>query len=184
MNFLDIFFAIPLLWGLYKGITKGLIVEAVTILAFFLAVWVSVHFCDWLAVKIGAYSGSSTEYLPLIAFSVLFIGVLVGSFFVARLAERAVKAGSLGWLNKIGGAFFVLLKFGLILSLGIFIYEAVEKSYPMMASETKEKSLLYNPVSKIAPALIPGLQGAEVARFIPGPKDTIRLDIPLEAPGK
>lgn len=176
MNYLDIILVIPLLWGFYKGVTRGLIVEAATIAAFFLAIWVAVHFCDWLTKVAHEKFGSTTEYLPLITFAVLFLGVLVLVFFVAKLAENTVKAGSLGWLNKIAGAVFGVLKFGLILSLIIFISEAVEKSYPFLKGSTKEGSLLYSPVSKIAPALIPGLEGTEITRYIPV-KDSLEINI-------
>jgi membrane protein required for colicin V production len=165
MNYLDIILIIPLLWGFYKGITRGLIVEAATIAAFFLAIWVAVHFCDWLTGV--AHEKFDSQYLPLIAFAVLFLGVLILVFFVAKLAERTVKAGALGWLNKLAGAVFGVLKFGLILSLVIFISEAIEKSYPFLKGSTKEGSLLYEPVSKIAPAIIPGLEGSEITKYIP-----------------
>ncbi len=175
MNYLDIIFAIPLLWGLYKGITKGLIVEAATLAAFFLAIWISVHFCDWLTGIFRDHFGSTTEYLPIICFSVMFLGVLILVFFVAKMADKAVKAGGVGWLNKIGGAVFGTLKFALILSLLIFIFEAIGRSYPMIQQDTKTGSLLYGPISKVAPAIIPGLEGSEITKFIP---DTIRVSVP------
>lgn len=177
MNYLDIIFVIPLLWGLYKGVTRGLVVEAATLAAFFLAVWVAVHFCDWLSGIFHEKFGSTTEYLPLIAFAVLFLGVLVLVFFVAKLAERTVKAGGLSVINKLLGGLFGILKFSLILSLVIFIFEAVEKSYPMIRSDTKSGSLLYDPIAKVAPAVIPGLKGAEITKYIPVPPDTIGVQI-------
>ncbi len=180
MNYLDIIFAIPLLWGLYKGITKGLIVEAATLAAFFLAVWVSMHFCDWLTRIFHDKFGATTEYLPLIAFAVLFLGILVLVFFVAKLAERTVKAGGLSWLNKIFGALFGVLKFALILSLFIFIFEAIERSYPMIKRETKTGSLLYDPIAKVAPAIIPGLKETEITKYLPAPPDTVNVQIKLQ----
>ena len=185
MNYLDIIFAIPLLWGLYKGITRGLIVEAATLAAFFLAIWISMHFCDWLAGIFHEKFGATTEYLPLIAFSVLFLGTLLLVFFIAKLAERTVKAGGVGWLNKIFGGIFGILKFALILSLLIFIFEAVERSYPMVKGETKTGSLLYGPISKVAPAILPGLKETSITKYLPAPPDTvsIQLKTPALRPG-
>lgn len=182
VNYLDILFAVPLLWGLYKGFTRGLIVEAATLAAFFLAVWIAVHFCDWLAGVFHEKFGSTTEYLPLIAFAVLFLGVLVLVFFVAKMAQRTVKAGGLGVVNKIFGGIFGMLKFALILSLFIFIFEAIERSYPMIKTDTKKGSLLYDPVAKVAPAVIPGLKEAEITKYIPAPPDSINIKVKLETP--
>ncbi|MCC7301762.1 MAG: CvpA family protein [Bacteroidia bacterium] len=182
MNYLDILFVVPLLWGLYKGITRGLIVEAATLAAFFLAVWVAIHFCDWLTGLLSAKFGAVTEYLPLIAFAVLFLGVLVLVFFVAKMAERTAKSGGLSVINKLFGAVFGMLKFALIISLFIFIFEAVERSYPMINLETKQGSLLYEPISKVAPAVIPGLKETEITRYIPVMPDTLRVNVPVTPP--
>ena len=47
-----------------------------------------------------------------ILIGIVFIGVLLIIFGIAKLVERFVKAVSLGFLNKLGGAIFGLLKFG------------------------------------------------------------------------
>ena len=77
MNYVDIILIIPLLWGLYKGFSKGLIIEAATLIAFGLAVWGAIKFHDFLSVWMKDSLGWASKYLPLISFAVIFIGVLL-----------------------------------------------------------------------------------------------------------
>jgi len=162
MNYVDIIIIIPLLWGLYKGFSKGLIFEAATLIAFGLAVWGAVKFHDFLSSWMSDSLGWTSKYLPLISFAVIFIGVILIVIGIAKLLEKFVKAVSLGFVNKLGGAIFGILKFGLILSMIIFFLEAANKSVSFIPDETKKNSLLYEQVQKIAPIAIPGLNESKL----------------------
>lgn len=71
---------------------------------------------------------------------------------------------ALGAINKIGGALFGSLKYALVMSVVIFVMNAVEKSYPLVSFQAKNESLLYEPIGKIAPMVIPGLKNSNVGR--------------------
>src|ERR1051326_3049281 len=121
MNWIDIIILIPLLWGLYKGFTKGFIIEVATLVAFGLAVWSGIKFSDFLSEWMKNYFHWTTKYLPIISFAVIFIGILILVFALAKLIQRFAKAVALGFVNKLAGGIFGMLKFGLILSVLIFV---------------------------------------------------------------
>lgn len=162
MNYIDIVLIIPLLWGLYKGFSKGLIIEAASIIALGLAMWGAIKFHNLLSAWMKDSMGWQSQYLPLIGFAVIFLGVLLIVFGVAKLIEKFVKAVALGFVNKITGAVFGMLKFGLILSILIFVVTAIEKDIRVIPNEVKEGSLLYEPIGKIAPLVIPGLNESKL----------------------
>jgi membrane protein required for colicin V production len=166
MNYLDIIICIPVAWGLYKGFTKGLILEVASLFSLLGAVWVALNFSDFIARFIRDKLGWTNQYVPVISFVVLFIGVLAGVYLLAKLVERSIDAASLGPVNRVLGALFGAFKFALILSVIFFMIDAVEKSYPMISPEKKTKSLLYKPVSSIAPMVIPGLKGSQVGDLV------------------
>jgi membrane protein required for colicin V production len=166
MNYIDIVLIIPLLWGLYKGFTKGLIIEAASIIALGLAIWGGVKFSDFLTGYIREHFSWNTKYLPIISFAIIFLGTLFGVYAIAKLLERVVKAVALGFVNKLAGGIFGILKFGLILSVIIFILNAVEKNFQLIPSEMKQESLLYEPVGKIAPIIIPGLRESKLGGML------------------
>ena len=72
MNYIDIIICIPLVWGLYKGFTKGLIIEAASFIAFGLGVWGGIHFSDFIAHKISEWFNWHSPYLPIVSFAVTF----------------------------------------------------------------------------------------------------------------
>ncbi len=68
--------------------------------------------------------------------------------------------------NKIAGAIFGALKFAMVISVIIFVMDAIEKSYPFISVKTKEESVLYKPVGKIAPTLIPALNKSKINKIV------------------
>lgn len=172
MNYIDILLCIPLVWGLYKGFTKGLIIEAASLIAFGLGVWGGIRFSDTCASKIKEWFNWQSPYLPIVSFAITFLLIVITVYFIAKLIQQLVEGMALSAINKIGGAVFGALKFALVMSVIIFVLNAIEKSYPLISFKAKEGSLLYEPVRKVAPMLIPTLSGSKVGELIPAAEDT------------
>lgn len=177
MNFFDIIICIPLIWGVYKGFTKGLIIEVAGLAAFFIGIWVATKFSGSLQ---GIFSFAG-EYRHIVSFSVLFLLSIILIFLVAKLINKLVKNASLSPLNKILGATFGGLKYALILSVLFFVIDAIENSYPILSIKTKEDSLLYKPIGLIAPAIIPGLDKSKMEKMMPKRED---VEIEVKVKGK
>ncbi len=181
MNFIDIIICVPLVWGLYKGFTKGLIIEAATVVAFGLGVWGGIHFSDYFANKLSIWFDWQSPYLPVISFALTFLIIIAFVFLVAKMIQKMVEGVALSAVNKIGGAIAGALKFAMILSVVIFVMDAIEESYPMISFKTKEESLLYRPIGKIAPTLIPALNKSKVAALMPKAED-VEVDVKYPSP--
>ena len=99
----------------------------------------------------------------------------------AGLLATMADGMALSILNKIGGAVVGALKFALIMSVVIFVLDAIEQSYPLVSFKAKEGSLLYKPVGKIAPTLIPALNKSKVAALLPKADDVgVDVDVKLK----
>ncbi len=166
MNYIDIILCIPLVWGLYKGFSKGLIIETASLIAFGLGVWGGIHFSDFSAQKISKWFNWQSQYLPIVSFAITFLIIIILVYFIAKLIQKLVEGMTLGAFNKIAGALFGALKFALVMSVIIFVLNAIEKSYPVISFKTKEESLLYKPIGKIAPLLIPTLTNSGIGSRI------------------
>ena len=160
MNYIDIIIIVPLVWGLYKGFSKGLILEAASFIAFGAAVYFAINFSEKVGDKLSDWFNLHAEYLPIIAFVCTFLGVVIIVFTIAKLIHKLAHGMALGGINKIGGAAFGSLKYALVMSVVIFVIDSVEKSYPEINFERKNGSILYEPIGTIAPVLIPGLRNA------------------------
>lgn len=163
----------PILWFGYKGFSKGLIIEVISIFAFGLAIYAGVNFTDFLSEKIDA-SGEN-KYLPVISFSILFVGVLVLVFLLGKLIERAINAVRLTLINKILGAVFGGAKIALALSVLLVIIRSYDEKLNFVPADMKSSSLLYEPLTELSLLVIPSLEDSKLFQA-PLPKVEIAPD--------
>ncbi len=157
MSFLDVIILIPIIWGAYKGFSKGLISELSTLVALLLGVWGAIHFAGFISdILINSFN-MSDKYLPVISFALTFILIVIAVHFVAKLLTKLIKAVSLNFINKLAGMAFGILKFGLIISIVIVIIDKIDSDINFISQKTKNESLLYKPVEKIAKTIFPSL---------------------------
>ena len=176
MNAIDIVIIIPVLWGFWRGFTKGAIMAGTTLAAFFLGVWGGMHLSDWLAGLIKGWTGSESPYIPLVSFALIFVGILFAVYAAGKMVERIAEKTALGIVNKILGGVIGTAKFLIILSVLFFVIDSVEKKVEFVPPKMKEGSLLYKPVAKIAPAIIPGLKETDFGKMMPAP-DSLGVDV-------
>lgn len=162
MNFLDIIFVIPLLWGAYKGFSKGLVLEMASFVALGLGVWGGLKFSYVSAEYLSKLFDISVKLMPLISFSVVFIIIVVAVFLLAKLLQSILKKAALGLINRLLGLVFGVLKFAFILSIILNLINVFNKEVEFITSEKKDSSLLYQPIEKISQLLIPGIKDLKI----------------------
>ena len=77
---------------------------------------------------------------------------------VGKVIEKILKVVMLGWLNKLFGAVFGLLKAVLIIGLIILLFDAINTNIPLVKEETINGSILYGPIKDIANIIFPYLK--------------------------
>ena len=159
MNYLDLCIGIPLIWGIYKGFTKGLIIEIATLIALILGVYGGIHFSYYAQNILKTYLDLGDHILPFASFIATFLTIVITINILAKILEKIIDLIALTLVNKIGGAFFGLLKAALIISLLLVIVDAVDKTLNLIPKNTKETSILYSPLKVVAPAIFPYLKG-------------------------
>ena len=158
MNILDIILGGVLAWGAIRGFQKGLILQLATLLALLLGVYCSVTFSHLVGELLNEQFTMDENLITVLSFVVTFSAVIIVVHLFAKLIEKAFKLVALGFLNKLMGAAFGVLKMALILSVCLSVLYQAEKVVQLIDAETKAKSILYNPVRKIAPTIIPGIK--------------------------
>ena len=121
MNYIDAIIAIPLLWFTYKGFNKGLIIELATLIALLLGIYISAHFSDYTADFLRQKMDFHSEYMSIISFSITFIAVVLLVMLFGKSLEKVINVLLLGFVNKLLGALFGLIKASFVLSILIFI---------------------------------------------------------------
>lgn len=169
INYFDFIIAILLLWSAYRGITKGFLIMAASLLALILGVWGAIRFSHLTAALLISYFGMQTRYLALISFALTFVIIVILVHMLSRALDKLVKAVALGLVNRLAGLLFGMLKTAFLISIFLVILNGINSRVPFIPEEHKENSLLYHPLSKLAPAIFPFLNFGEIRDRIPKP---------------
>ena len=157
MNTIDLVFAVVLLWSAYRGFSKGFIVQLATLAALLLGILGAVMFSDYTSSLIIKNFEVSGNYLPIISFAVTFIVIVIAVHLLAKMLNKLIDAIALGVVNRLLGVLFSVLKIAFIVSIILVLVNKVDNKYNFIPNETKEKSLLYMPLSNFAPMIFPYL---------------------------
>jgi membrane protein required for colicin V production len=158
VNFLDIILIIPLGYAAWIGFKKGFIIEVFTLLALFVGLYAGIHFSEFVSTALKKSFSWESEYLPIVAFTLTFLGVGAMVYFAGKTLEKVIKFAMLSPLNKIGGLFFALLKGSYLVSVVLLLLSAYDKNNKFIPLETKNSSLLYNKLLKLSKYSIPGFK--------------------------
>ncbi|MAQ76478.1 MAG: colicin V production protein [Aquimarina sp.] len=157
MNYLDIILGILLLWGLVRGLMKGLFVSLASLIALIAGIYIAVHFSHIVGDYLKQYVDWQENVIKLSAFALTFILVVIGISLLGRILTKIADYAALGILNKLLGAVFGLLKFAFIASVILMFVDAINEKITFIDKETKDESLLYEPVRKLAPMILPSI---------------------------
>lgn len=157
MSTADIILAIPLAWGLFKGFRKGLIVEIASILAIIMGIYACSRFSDMVAAYIGEnlHTHLSSLYLSIIATVLVFVGILILVFFLAKRLEKVAEALHFGLINHLLGAIFGLLKWALLLSVILYFFDILNTRAGIVNAASLQHSWLYSHLVQFAPLIMP-----------------------------
>ena len=166
MNYIDLIIAIPLVWGIFVGFKNGLIIEVASLAALLLGIFGAIHFSDLTANFLVTSLNVTTQYINLIAFAVTFVGIVIVVHLLAKMIDKLVKAVALGFVNRLLGMVFGLIKYAFIISVILVIINAINRNLNFLSDEKTESSLLYKPLSNFAPAIFPYLDFEKIRKDI------------------
>ena len=146
MNTLDIILLIPLAYGLFSGLMKGFFKEVASLLGIILGIYMARIFALPLSHWLITWLDYSEKVMVPISYILIFLTVAIGLNIIAFMLEKMMKFVSLGWLNKLGGAAFGMLKFALIVSVLLNVFAMLNDHIKLVETETLQESVLYKPV--------------------------------------
>ena len=156
MNWLDLLILIPLIAGIFSGFKNGLIGEVASLAALVFGIWGAVKFSDWTANLLITW-GIESQYMHVISFVVTFIIIVIVIQLIAKMLSQLVKSLALGWIDKLAGIGVGVIKAALITCVILFIIDIVDERRSFIPEETKDGSLLYQPMANLIPNLLPFL---------------------------
>lgn len=155
MNTFDIVILVFLLYGFIRGLLKGLFVELASLIALIAGVYGAIHFSYFAGSYIENLTDWDEKYISITAFAITFVAIVIVISLLGKIFTKMANFASLGFLNKILGAVFGVLKIGMILSILLIIFDKLNKTIPFTDKNVTKESLLYKPVKDLAPLLFP-----------------------------
>lgn len=150
MNTIDIIILIFLLIGAYTGFRRGMLMEIISLVAFFAAILAGIKLLDWGISVLSAYIEGYDSLLPIIAFTIIFIGIIVLLNVIGKAVKKIIDMTLLGSLDDIIGSLMGIVKWALFISIFFWIFESFGGK---ISESSSEDSMLYEPIASFAPGL-------------------------------
>ncbi len=157
MSFLDIFLGALLVYAMFNGLKKGLFVEFASLISLVLGIFIAIKFSYLLRSIIENYVSWSPKIIEITSFGLTFLIVVIAIHTLAKVFTGIADFAYLGWLNKLGGAVFSVLKSVLMWSIVFNLFQKINGDNFIVKQETLNKSMFYNPIQEVSKFIYPSL---------------------------
>ncbi len=158
MNILDIIILCCFIPAIIRGFSKGFVDQAYSLVALIAGVWLSFKFSGALGDWLVSFADLPAGVLHLIAFALILLVVMFLVHLAGNVVEKLLKVVMLGWLNKLLGIVFAVIKAVLVIGLVIILFDSLNNTIPLVKEKTLSESILYQPVKDIANTVFPYLK--------------------------
>ncbi|WP_419662814.1 CvpA: putative colicin V production protein-like [Desulfosarcina variabilis str. Montpellier] len=137
MNSLDILILTILAYGLIRGIFRGLIREISAIVGVLGGFYAAYSYYPHVSNLLSAWI-SNPAYLNILSYLILFSAVVIVVNILAVVIKYLLNIAYLGWVDRVCGALFGMLKGGLVICV---LFIALTAFLPKGAAFVKESTL-------------------------------------------
>jgi membrane protein required for colicin V production len=177
MSVIDIILIAIFIFAGFHGYRKGFVNQLASLVGLLLGIWGAIKFSHFTAGLMAEHLNITTEYLPLIAFAVTFVIIVIAVHFLGTLVEGLFEMAFLGFANSILGVVFGVLKTAFILSVILVIMEKTDTKINILPNDIAERSIFYRPIARLAPSIFPDLNFDEIKTKL---KETFNPQKPKE----
>ncbi len=153
MTTLDFLIIIPVAVGFVFGLFKGLIKELTSLVAIFLGIYGAKLFSPIVSPILIKSLNVSDKIATPIAYLIVFVVIAVVLLILANFLDKIFNSLALGGVNKLLGGIFGGLKYALIVSVLLNVFNALDSRFGFVSSEVKEESFAFRPMLKFGPVL-------------------------------
>lgn len=130
MNTWDIVLLIILLLGAYRGYTKGILLEVVAVVAFIAAIVGALQLMSWGVGFLSDTLETKGAWLPLLAFILLFVGILTGVSIAGKMLKSVIHLTPIGYLDGLLGGAVGVIKWAFGISVLFILLDYAQVQLP------------------------------------------------------
>ena len=158
MTGIDLILGGILLYGLIKGLWKGLFIELASLVSLLLGIYLAIKFSGVVGNLFDSQLPDDPGNAAIIAFIITFLAVVIGITLLAKAFTKIADFSGLGLLNRILGGFFGVLKTALILSVALNFFLKLNTGNTIARKETLDRSALFYPLLEMSDLIFPVLE--------------------------
>lgn len=149
MNWLDVVFLIVLLWAVQSSWRAGLIREAFTLIGIAAGIILAGQLYQPLARML--FGPVPNDGANAITFLAIVLAVWFGAGFLGRLVRETVYWIMLGWLDRLGGLVFGVVKGAVLIEIFLIVFAR----FPIFNTEELiQGSFIAARISRYAPVIM------------------------------
>ena len=152
---MDIAIGIILIIGLYYGIKNGLFVEIASLISFILGVFLAIKFSYLVKDFLEGFVSWNPQTIQITSFILTLILVVIGVHLLAKIFTKIADFAFLGWVNKLTGGIFSVLKTALLIGIMLNLVQKINVDNQLISKEKQEKSVFYRPILDTTSFMMP-----------------------------
>ncbi len=152
---LDIILSICLVAALIQGIIKGFTDQIIALVSIIAGTWIAYKFSKVVCGMILPYLQISERILYIIVFILMVAVVIILFHLVGKIIKASIQFVMLGWLDRVLGGVFALLKAALILGILIILFNTINSAFGIIPESEIDKSVIYTPLKRLAYGIFP-----------------------------
>lgn len=146
MNYLDLLLFIPIAFAGLNGYKRGFITELFSFLALIIALLVTMKLTNMIVLAVKPDMAESAKGI-FFAYLIIFIGTYLLVTWFGKMVHGLLKIVQLGFMNKLAGLAFGILKTIYFLSMILLLVN----KFGIIEQSTLNGSFVYEAIKEIAP---------------------------------
>lgn len=155
MNTLDIILIICLSAALIEGLVRGFTEQIIALVSIIAGTWAAFKFSQLVCSMLQPYLQISEKVLYVIVFVLMIVVVILLLRLLGKVIKASIKFVMLGWLDRLLGALFALIKVSLIIGIVIILFNTINSSFHIVSESVMENSVIYTPMKRFAYGVFP-----------------------------
>lgn len=148
MSLLDLIILALLIWGIYSGFKEGLLLQAATLIALFIALIGTLHYSDHIAGLLKQHFEIPLSILPAISMIICFFSIIVICNTFASALHRLMHNIALGWADHLAGGILGGIKYLLIIGVCLSLVTRYDKQEVITTQDFWQKSKILKPIDQ------------------------------------
>ncbi len=157
MNIIDIIILVILVVSAIMGFASGAIRQLGSLVGIIAAIILAKSFGYEVGTMLGINSNSAYIWGYIIVLVISFMAVAA----VAVVLHKIVSAVGLGIINRLLGAAFSVVKWGMLLSIALIIFNATNNATQLVDKKLLNSSLLYRETISMSRYILPTIEWVE-----------------------